>query len=158
MTLCVFRIGFDGDVTLEGLAYGSRLSNGRWHVNAPGSGQPVVYTAQSRALAQLEKRVHCNGVQPVEQALMRIELLDGALMLHAVDIGLAANWKADEGYTQGFGLAWLRGKKSLGLWVPSYVEPFEGNLLLNPRHDQYHTHVQVVIERSPFEFDPRMLA
>lgn len=38
---------------------------------------------------------------------------------------------------------------SLGLWVPSYVEPGERNLLLNPQVPAYQD-IAVVIERIPF--------
>ena len=44
---------------------------------------------------------------------------------------------------------------SLGLWVPSVVEPQERNLLINPAHPQY-TSITVVTETLNFEFDPRL--
>lgn len=44
---------------------------------------------------------------------------------------------------------------SLGLWVPSFVEPGEHNLLLNPAHPAYRA-VRLTIERQPFQFDPRL--
>jgi RES domain-containing protein len=116
-----------------------------------------VYTAGTRALAQLEKRVHCNGIEPADMALLRIEIATGATLLDAEkDLALAADWRSDEAYTQGFGDDWFAKATSLGLWVPSYVEPRERNLLLNPNHPQYDTHVQVVVEDADFHFDPRM--
>lgn len=116
-----------------------------------------MYAAGSRALAQLEKRVHCNGIEPPNMARLRLDLADGATLLSAVDdLGLRDNWRDDEGYTQAFGDAWLRAGTSLGLWVPSYVETREQNILLNPDHPQYTTHVTVVVEVLDFHFDPRM--
>ena len=117
----------------------------------------MVYAASSRALAQLEKRVHANGVAPVKQALIRLDLPLGAVILDALDdLDLEApRWRADEGYTQGIGVDWLQSCASLGLWVPSVVEPQERNLLINPAHPQY-TSITVVTETLNFEFDPRL--
>ena len=154
--LGVWRICFNGDLTLAGLPYGSTLGPGRWHVPPP-SGLPVVYAASSRALAQLEKRVHANGVAPVKQALIRLELPLGAVLLDAQDnLALESpRWRVDEGYTQGVGVAWVQSTASLGLWVPSVVEPQERNLLINPAHPQYAS-IAVVTETVDFAFDPRL--
>ncbi len=90
-------------------------------------------------------------------ALLRLDLAEGATLLSVeADIGLRGDWRDDETYTQELGNAWLVGGSSLGLWVPSYVEKRERNLLLNPDHPQYGTHVRVAIEDRHFHFDPRM--
>lgn len=152
----VWRICFNGDLSLAGLPYGSTLGPGRWHVPPP-SGLALVYAASSRALAQLEKRVHANGVAPVRQALIRLELPLGACLLDAQDdLALQVpKWRVDEGHTQGVGVHWLRSTASLGLWVPSVVEPQEHNLLINPAHPQYAA-ITVVTEIFDFQFDPRL--
>ena len=156
--MAVWRICFNGDLTLAGLPYGSTLGPGRWHLPPP-AGWPVVYAASSRALAQLEKRVHANGVPPVNQTLIRLELpADAALQDAATDRGLKTpQWRNDEGYTQGLGVQWLQSKSSLGLWVPSYLEPRERILLINPAHPAYAA-INIVIEvlDFDFEFDPRL--
>jgi RES domain-containing protein len=154
--LSVWRICFNGDLTLAGLPYGSTLGPGRWHVPPP-SGLPVVYAASSRALAQLEKRVHANGVAPIKQALIRLELPLGVVLLDAQgDLALESpRWRVDEGYTQGVGVTWVQSTASLGLWVPSVVEPQERNLLINPAHPQYAS-IAVVTEILDFAFDPRL--
>jgi RES domain-containing protein len=118
---------------------------------------PVVYAASSRALAQLEKRVHANGVAPISQALIRLDLPTG-VSIQDVSANLnleSPRWRDDEGYTQGLGVQWLRSNDSLGLWVPSFLEPLERNLLLNPAHPQYAA-ITVVIETPTFSFDPRL--
>ena len=139
------------------LDYGARLADGRWHTPPPSGGRAVVYAAGSRALAQLERRVHCNGVAPVDMALLRLELANGASMLDAFpDLHLKRRWFDDESYTQAIGNQWLASQASLALWVPSFVERRERNMLLNPAHPQYATHVHVVIEADPFELDPRL--
>ena len=152
----VWRICYNGDLNLAGLAYGSTLGPGRWHL-APPMGLPVVYAASSRALAQLEKRVHANGVPPVRQALIRLEMPLHAITLDAVtDLALQTpKWREDEGYTQDIGTQWLDSRTSLGLWVPSIVEPQERNLLINPAHPQY-SEITVAVEVMDFEFDPRL--
>ncbi len=152
----VWRICFNGDLSLSALPYGSTLGPGRWHVPPP-LGLPIVYAASSRALAQLEKRVHANGVAPVRQALIRLELPTEAVVLDAInDLALQLpQWRSDEGHTQGVGVDWRRSNNSLGLWVPSVVEPQERNLLINPAHSQYAS-IAVVTEILDFEFDPRL--
>ena len=152
----VWRICFNGDLSLAALAYGSSLGPGRWHLPPP-MGLPVVYAASSRALAQLEKRVHANGVAPVHQALIRLELpAQGLLQDVSVDFALALpRWRSDEAYTQGLGVHWLASKKALGLWVPSFIEPQERNLLLNPAHPLYSA-ITIVTEIEDFRFDPRL--
>lgn len=52
-------------------------------------------------------------------------------------------------------MQWLDSQASLGLWVPSYVEPAERNLLLNPAHPDY-LRIELVCEKNPFVFDPRL--
>ena len=65
------------------------------------------------------------------------------------------DWRHDMGATQSIGMQWLASKASLGLWVPSYVEPAERNLLLNPAHPDY-ARIGLVCEKNPFVFDPRL--
>ena len=71
------------------------------------------------------------------------------------DIGLPDNWRSDIGATQDIGVQWHSAQVSLGLWVPSFVEPAENNLILNPAHPGYKA-VALVVEQNPFIFDPRL--
>jgi RES domain-containing protein len=137
---------------LQGMPHGSTLASGRWHKVGV---RPVVYTAASRALCQLEKRVHCNGARPKDQALMRLELPKGAQVLLAEALGLVPDVLFDTTATQSLGVDWLLSGASLALSVPSVVEPAERNVLLNPLHRQY-ADIQVFIERQPFVFDERL--
>ncbi len=158
MTIVVYRIGYcptpvpPMPALLASLGYGSTLGNGRWHTQ--GLAQ-VVYCGSSRALCQLEKRVHANGAQLKDQALMQLALPDGAPLDDVRTLGLPADWRANDAVTQQMGNAWIASAASLGLWVPSYVEPGEDNLLLNPAHPSYPA-IALTIERHPFVFDPRM--
>lgn len=135
------------------MPHGSNLASGRWHKVGV---RPVVYTAARRALCQLEKRVHCNGARPKDQALMRLELPKGAQVLLAEALGLVPDALFDTTATQSLGVDWLLSGASLALSVPSVVEPAERNVLLNPLHRQY-ADIQVFIERQPFVFDERLL-
>lgn len=137
---------------LATLGYGSTLASGRWHTKGA---LQVVYCGSSRALCQLEKRVHANGSPVKDQALMRLELPAGAALHDVATLGLPANWRNDEAATRAIGDKWLAAGSSLGLWVPSYVEPGEFNLLINPQEPTFQS-IAIAIERIPFVFDPRM--
>ena len=154
MSVSVWRIGFSGALELDQLGYGSTLGDGRWHTGCAGSTQ-IVYAGSSRAICQLERRVHCNGARPKNLALMRLDMPAKARLLNVNDLGLPAHWRSDLSVTQQLGNRWLKGKTSLGLWVPSFVEPAEYNLLLNPQHSDY-PRIRLVVEQNPFEFDPRL--
>ncbi|MEX8520306.1 MAG: RES family NAD+ phosphorylase [Leptothrix sp. (in: b-proteobacteria)] len=156
--ISVWRIGYcpspppTESALLASLGLGSTLGNGRWHTRGP---LQVVYAASSRALCQLEKRVHSNGAHPKHQALMQLDLPDGAPLLDVFDLGLPADWRSNEAATQAIGMSWTAAVASLGLWVPSFVEPGENNLILNPAHPQYRS-IRLSVERQPFRFDPRL--
>ena len=152
-----WRIAYSGALNLASLGFGSTLGDGRWHMGAPQSPQ-IVYAASSRALCQLEKRVHCNGAAPKNMALMRLELPENAVCLDAENLGLQSDWphwRFQQAKTQQLGMHWLASKASLALWVPSFVEPAERNLLINPAHADY-SKIKLVIEKNPFVFDPRL--
>lgn len=134
------------------LGHGSTLGNGRWHTQGPAQ---VVYAGATRALCQLEKRVHANGANPKDQALMRLVLPDDAALLDVGDLGLPDDWRDREAETQRIGMDWTTSGASLGLWVPSFIEPAERNLVLNPAHPDYRR-ITLTIERHPFRFDLRL--
>lgn len=154
----VWRIGYcenpalPSAAVLSALGFGSTLGNGRWHVKGV---QQVVYAASNRALCQLEKRVHSNGANPKNQALMQLEIPEDSPLTAASDVGLPADWHSNEAATQAFRLEWLESMSSLGLWVPSFIEQSEMNLLINPAHPDFRR-ILLKNERYPFKFDPRL--
>jgi RES domain-containing protein len=150
----VYRLGYSGALGLAQQGFGSTLQPGRWHTGCHIASQ-IVYCAGSRALCQLERRVHCNGAAPRNMATFKLELPLASRVLDAYALGLAAHWRADQAISQAFGMQWLVSNASLGLWVPSYVVPQEHNLLLNPQHPQY-AQIKLSVEQNPFEFDPRL--
>ncbi len=154
--LVAFRIGLAIAHTLQDQSYGSTLAAGRWHSLRLGLGpRRVIYTASSRALAQLEKRVHANGIAPVGQALFRLTLPPKLRVPHAQQLGLPADWRRSDTISQALGDRWLDAGDTLALWVPSYVEPSENNLLINAEHPLL-AQITLMKERDPFEFDPRL--
>lgn len=134
------------------MGMGSTLASGRWHIKGAWT---VVYCGSSRALCQLEKRVHANGARPKDQALMRLELPRQASVQVVEDLGLPDHGAVDVSITQALGLQWLGAVSSLALSVPSFLEPQERNILLNPAHPLFSA-IRVVIERQPFVFDERL--
>jgi RES domain-containing protein len=152
----VYRIGWSPARTLQAQALGSTLVDGRWHTLRLGPRpRRLIYAASSRALAQLEKRVHANGIAPINQALFAIALPDEIAIPHARDRRLPLDWRADITISQRFGNAWLDLGEELAIWVPSYVEPAENNILINPEHADFDS-LSLSVERDPFEFDPRL--
>lgn len=154
MTVTVFRIGYSFGTAIDDQAHGSTLFEGRWHSLRAGlAPRRVIYAASSRALAQLEKRVHANGVAPIHQTLFSLTVPDTATLRHAS--GLPADWREDIDRSQTYGNAWLDAALELALWVPSYVEQAEDNLLINPDHPDIRK-VTLAVDRDPFVFDPRL--
>ena len=88
---------------------------------------------------------------------MRLDLPEAAPILDVMDLGLPAHWRTSEAITQSLWLAWLASGARLGLWVPSYIEPEDKNLLINPAHPLYGA-IELTVERNPFTFDPRLFA
>jgi RES domain-containing protein len=152
----IFRIGLARAHTLIDQAYGSTLAPGRWHsLRLGASPRRVIYAASSRALAQLEKRVQANGIAPIGQALFVLTLPAKLKIAHAQDLGLPADWRRSDSLSQVLGDRWLDAAQALAMWVPSFVEPSENNLLINADHPAL-AQVTLVKEREPFEFDPRL--
>jgi RES domain-containing protein len=138
------------DVNSQGL--GSIFYEGRWHNK---NSNQVVYCGSSRALCQLEKRVHTSGRAIKNQILVRLDLPKNASLIEVAQIGLPTDWLFDVPATRLIGDQWLRDHTSLGLWVPSAIEPLENNLLLNPMHPEYRS-IKLTVERNPLEFDLRL--
>lgn len=122
---------------------GARLYGGRW--NSPGL--PMVYLADSAALAVLEVRVHLD---------LPPELVPDDYVLVVVDLdGLGVETvEAMPADPQAFGDDWLRQQRSAVLRVPSFIVPESCNLLLNPAHPQA-AQAQVADTRD-FAFDRRL--
>jgi RES domain-containing protein len=131
---------------------GARIHGGRWNR----AGTPMVYAAQSRALAALESLAHFGGAERrIAFVIYEIEIPD-ALVLWIDPESLPAGWRADEpaAITQDLGTAWQREGHSVALAVPSVLIPEETCVLLNPDHAD--TGKVAVSFPVAFEFDERL--
>ncbi|MCP4664988.1 MAG: RES domain-containing protein [Deltaproteobacteria bacterium] len=134
---------FDGE--------GARLYGGRWNTK----GIPVVYVAESLALASLEIIIHL----PADELLhkyVRIPVTFGPKLVSEVDVtGLSEGWDSDPApaFTKLVGNRWIKDQKSVILKVPSAIIPEEFNYLINP----FHPDLTKLSIGSPvaYFFDPR---
>jgi RES domain-containing protein len=147
----VWRIARGCYAPLDG--EGARLNGGRWN----SAGRPVVYTAQTAALAVLEVLVWTDPEDvPDDLRLFEIELPDGAAAEQVNAADLPRSWmEPGSPECAAAGDRWLADAASLALAVPSAVLPEERNLLINPRHPDA-ARVRVA-ESRPFAFDLRLL-
>lgn len=122
---------------------GARLYSGRW--NQPGL--PIVYLAETAALAVLEVRVHLDlppDLLPDDYVLSTVTLA-GLMVEHVGDL------PSD---TAAFGTDWLRSARTPVLSVPSLIVPESRNLLLNPAHPA--TSGARITGSRAFSFDHRL--
>jgi RES domain-containing protein len=130
---------------------GSLFASGRWHW----AGVPVIYTAESRALAALETLVHTRKDQiPTDYILLDIEV-DDHQVTRVPEKELPADWRDPEpGGSRRFGDEWVRSQGSVALLVPSTVIPQEHNVLFNADHPDFHR--VRVSSPQPFWWDHRL--
>jgi RES domain-containing protein len=135
---------------------GGERADGRWHRR----GRPIVYAAESPALAVLEVLVHLDlppELLPADYVLMEIAWRQKIGVAELASDDLPAGWATAAGVVacRNLGDAWLRDGSSALLRVPSAIVPVEHNVLLNPRHPDRTAFEVARIE--PFSFDPRLL-
>ena len=134
--------------------YGAFLVGGRW--NLPGL--PLLYTAETRALAMLEVLVHLPaGDLPNDMYLLTLDVPDMLSREEVTTSDLPADWQrlTQPLPTAALGHAWLQAGRSLALRVPSVLVPPEHNLLLNSAHPEF-AQVRLAAEPEPFFFDERL--
>lgn len=132
---------------------GARRYGGRW--NPPGI--PIVYAADTLALAVLELFVHLGPAHArLRFVTLRVEIPDG-LRIESVGVAtIPSTWRSEppSEETQAIGAEWVRRGTSAVLRVPSVLIPSETDYVLNPRHPDFP---RIVVSRpEPFGFDPRM--
>lgn len=141
--MIAWRLCRDAYADLGG--HGAALYGGRW--NSPGT--PLVYLAETAALAVLEVRVHLDlppELLPEDFVLLAIDLDD-------LPVETLAQSPADP---RAFGDLWLRQQRSPVLNVPSAIVPESANLLLNPRHPRAGQ--AAIASKRGFRFDSRLWA
>ncbi len=130
-------------------------AGGRWNSVA----RPVIYLADSLALAQLEKRVH-TPMRPPRDLVAVEAIVPAAAVASAEGVLLPDDWGADNvdwsvgsAASQGIGDDWLARGTSLLLRVPSVVVPVGWNYLLNPAHPDAR---RVATRRIEYRPDARL--
>ena len=132
---------------------GGLLSFARWHDHLP-----IIYSSLSSSTCILEKLVH---LQPEEihhdLVMAKIEVDDTAssLMLETGQLPIGWNKYPSPDILKKIGNAWLQNQSSLLLFVPSAIDPFSQNVLINPLHTE--ANLLTIKEISPFTFDDRLL-
>lgn len=129
---------------------GGRRFPGRWHQG----GLPVVYTASSFSLAQLETLVHTTNPTVLPKlVLVRAEVPAGVIAEEVDRRSLPKDWRDHPAplVLQKTGQDWLSRGSSVALRVPSALSPEEHNVLLNPLHRDF---AQVRLFEPPEEHQP----
>ena len=132
---------------------GGLFNSGRWHTK----GRPVIYTAQSVALAALEVLVNVDKSHvPSDLVQLEIDVPDELSILRIELNQLPANWKSYPAppALQNLGDNWLVAGVEPVLRVPSAVIPEESNLLLNPQHADARK--LKLISKRAFAYDSRL--
>jgi RES domain-containing protein len=137
MSQSVWRIAADTrDYPADDLSgAGAKATGGRW--NAPD--HAVVYASATRALACLETIVHLNADKlPLNRYLVEVIVPDSvwAAAQRETVASLPVGWDAEPASTTSiaFGTAWIAGRRSALLVLPSVVVSEEFNVLINPAH------------------------
>ena len=129
---------------------GGRRSAGRWHVR----GVPVVYLAESAALAMLETLIHFElapGEAPADFQLLEVECPDDVGVATLESARLPDGWRDDQPLTRRLGAEWLRSRSSAVLRVPSAIVPKSFNYLFNPLHGQAGRVTIMSSRRHPYD-------
>lgn len=158
MTRSIWRIATDAkDYEADDLSgVGAKMTGGRWNT----VGVPMLYCAESRALACLETVVHLEaGGLPYNRYLVEIAVPSEVWAKARVETAasLKIGWDAQPAgrVSIGLGSDWARGKSSLLLLVPSAIVPEETNILVNPEHpDRVRLRARKI---RKWVYDPRLV-
>jgi RES domain-containing protein len=132
--------------------YGASLNGQRWN----SKGTEVVYTAQTRALANSEVAVHISlGILPSDYHIVEIEIPDSLKIQELKASELPSEWNAIPSNTESqiIGDKFVKLNNLAILKVPSVIVKGEFNFILNPNHIDFKK--IKIISTEPFPFDPR---
>lgn len=132
---------------------GAQLYGGRWN----SIGTTMVYAAESKSLAALEILVHVDAAELLDDYLCIPVRFDARLVRTLDFTALPEDWRTPlpSASTMEMGDAWVAGRLSALLKVPSILVPGESNYLINPAHPSFGK--LRIGAPEPFEFDPRLL-
>lgn len=112
---------------------GAMVTGGRWN----SVGIPVVYSADTIALAVLETLAHIrlDGL-PLNRYLVRIDVPDEIWEARAILGVPPVGWDAEPKGMPSIhaGDKWIASNTSALMTVPSVIVPEEQNVLINPKH------------------------
>jgi len=144
-------------ITRECYAYdlsgkGGLLSSARWHDH-----MPVIYSSVNSSTSILEKLVHMQQAEIHHDLVMiTISVNDDWDSEVIMPEQLPGGWDMYPGprILKQIGNAWLTGMSSPLLFVPSVIDKYAQNVLINPLHPVCTG--LAVIETIPFTFDARL--
>jgi RES domain-containing protein len=133
---------------------GARIAGGRWNEK----GTPVLYAAESRALATVEYLVHVPiALRPQGLIMATLEIPDSIPWLTIREEDLPYDWRTCPPPPElaRIGTDWVNANSELLLFVPSAVVPGERNVLINPAHPDMK-YVRIVDAES-YPLDQRLI-
>lgn len=147
--ISIWRIATDTPhYTSEDLSgEGARITGGRWNR----AGIPVIYAADSIALACLETLAHLDfGSLPLNRYLVRIDIpvaVWGRRRILSPDELIGWDASPAGKVSLDAGDAWLVQNRTALLQVPSVIVPEESNILINPVHKDSKTLVATKVRK-----------
>lgn len=131
---------------------GARRFGGRWN----SVGTPMVYTAQSQALAVLEMLVHIDASDLLRHYRLISVTFDEVMMQIVDPASLPRTWKRRPAPVslRGIGDQWIASGRSVVLQVPSAIVPGERNFLINVLHPEFPK--LAIGKPEPFRLNPRL--
>lgn len=116
---------------------GAKLFGGRWN----NRGTALLYCSENISLAILEIMVHFDGLTvPDDLAILELEIDEQLIDNYPLNkFDKIRRLKDAEFKFKIEGQKWIESKKSLGLRVPSIINEYEFNILVNPFHTNFHT-------------------
>lgn len=113
---------------------GGRVAASRWN----DAGHPVIYAAENASLAALETLAQLRSpAQFGERTIVQFQVggsMEEVSFEQLLRLREDAPPDDPESLTRQFGTAWLKEQRSLALSVPSFVMPYDRNILVNPLH------------------------
>jgi RES domain-containing protein len=129
--LQVFRIASEAYPIFDG--GGARRWGSRWCT--PGRG--IIHTASSYALAVLENLVHWNAMTLPPQLRYVVATIPADIARRVLEPNALPGWDhSDYAVSQPIGDAWYDRGETAVLAVPSFLSPFEPNVLINQMHPE----------------------
>ncbi len=114
---------------------GAKLFGGRWNKK----GSALLYTSENISLAILEILVHFDGLTvPQNLELLELNLKDDLIQNFSyTQFNKIRRSKDSEYQFKETGDKWIEKNKVLALKVPSIINPYEYNVIINPKHEKF---------------------